>query len=195
MKSRFPVLALLVGSAAVLLTSHSAQAVPERLSQDAKDARARLAANSGGALVQRTREGSSFMSLRAGGSQPLMAASPATPATERARFFLSVYGAALGIHDPATQLGEQRVTTDVTGKQHVRMGQMHAGLPVFGGRLVVHMSDAGITGVGGVLIQGLDTVSPVAARELSALRAGALSYAGKLHRDARLSIASGRFVF
>jgi hypothetical protein len=181
--------------ALLLAVSGSAQALPERLSQDAKDARARLAANAGGALVQRTREGSSYMSLRSGGSRPLMAASPATPATERARFFLSVYGAALGIQDPARQLGEQRVTTDVTGKQHVHMGQVHAGLPVFGGRLVVHMGDAGITGVGGVLIQGLDQVSPVPARELSALRAGALGYAGKLHRGARLSIASGRYLF
>src|SRR6185295_507323 len=103
----------------LLAVSGSAQAVPERLSQDAKDARARLASNTGGALVQRSREGSSYMSMRAGGSRPLMAASPATPATERARFFLSVYGAALGIQDPASQLGEQRVTTDVTGKQHV----------------------------------------------------------------------------
>src|SRR5688572_25608607 len=58
----------------------TAQAVPERLSQDARDARARLAANAGGALVERGRKGSSYMSVRAAGARPLMVDNATVPA-------------------------------------------------------------------------------------------------------------------
>lgn len=184
----------LAAAVAAAFTTTTVAALPERLSQDAKDARARLVANAGGALVMNTRSDTASTMLRAAGAQPLMAASPATPAAERARFFLSVYGAALGVDDPATQLEAGRTTTDPTGKQHVRMGQVHRGVPVFGARLVVHMGEAGITAVNGVFIRNLENVSVVPERELAALRAGALTYAGKLYAGRPLSIQSGRYV-
>lgn len=172
----------------------TAHALPERLSQDAKDARARLVANTEGALAFNTRSDNASAMVRSKGARPLMAANPAAPAVERARFFLSVYGEAIGVADPAAQLEAPRVTRDFTGREHVRMGQVHRGFPVFGARLIVHMGDAGITGVNGVFVKNLDTVALTPQRELAALRAGALAYAGKLYGGRGLSIQSGRYV-
>ena len=184
-----PALAMALG-----LASGAAQAVPERLSRNPGDAISRLKANAGGELVREQRAKSAFTLLRARRGEHLMADGGVGTPEQRARFFLSVYGTALGIDDPAAQLESGRASTDLTGKKHVHLDQVHAGLPVFGARVAVHMTDAGITGVGGVFIKNLDTVSPVPTRALASLRTGALGYAGKLHRGASLAIQSGRYV-
>jgi len=185
-----------LAAAALLAASaiNSAQALPERPSASATEAVARLRSNTAGDLRRESRAESAYTLLRATGRQPLMVDNAAQAPGERAQFFLSIYGSALGIDDPAGQLRSRRVSTDVAGNQHVHLDQVHAGLPVFGARVVVHMNDTGISGVNGVFVRGLDGVSPVPARELGALRAGALTYAGKLHRGANLKIAGGRYV-
>jgi bacillolysin len=181
-------------AAAVALVPMIASAVPERPSANATEALARLKSNTAGEIKRNARADAAYTMLRANGARPLMADSGAQAPAERAQFFLSIYGAALGVDDPVAQLEPGRVSTDRGGGKHVHLAQTHAGLPVFGARLVVHMNDAGITGASGVFVRGLDRVPLVATRDLSALRAGALGYAGKLHRGARLSIESGRLL-
>ena len=101
--------------AALLLATGvgTAQALPERLSADAKDAVARLQANTGGALTHKARPTVAHTLLRAGGPQPLMADAGAGNPADRARLFLSIYGAALGIDQPAGQLALKRITRDL----------------------------------------------------------------------------------
>jgi bacillolysin len=182
-------LALVLGAA-----SGSAAALPERLSEDTADALARLRANAGGEMKRNVMADSGFAQLRAAGSQPLMAGVAGQTPVERAQNFLSIYGAAIGVDHAATQLRAFRGSTDASGKQHVHLRQVHDGVPVFGARVAVHMTDAGVTGVSGVFVKNLDAVSLEATRDVTALRAGALAYAGKLHRGANLSIKSGQFV-
>ena len=181
-------------AAAIALAPMIASAVPERPSANATEALARLKSNTAGELKRNARAEAAYTMLRASGARPLMVDNAGHTPDERARFFLSIYGAALGVEDVSAQLQSQRVSTDVAGKQHVHMDQVHAGLPVFGARLVVHMSGDGITGVNGVFVRGLDRAPSVPSRELGSLRTGALTYAGKLHRGANLKIASGRYV-
>ncbi len=58
-----------------------------------------------------------------------------------------------GVRDPEFQAFG--VKKDVDGLSHVRLRQMHQGFPVWGGDVVVHLSDAVIRGVAGNLATGL----------------------------------------
>lgn len=172
----------------------SAHALPERLSADAQDALARLKSNTGGALAHKARPSVAYTLLRAQPGRTLMADNAALPATDRARLFLSVYGAALGMDSPSGQVALQRVSRDPAGNAHVHLDQVHDGVPVLGARVVVHMNRAGITGVSGVFVPGLEGLSTEPARELSQLRAAALGLAAKHHPTRALRIDASRYV-
>src|SRR5688572_30192618 len=80
-------------------------------------------------------------------------AAPDPPA--RARAFLADFGALVGMsaaerHDLPVAVG--RVIRESSGASHVRLAQQHAGLPVIGAEIVVHMDDRGITGVNGTWV-------------------------------------------
>lgn len=179
--------------ALLLAASPAAHALPERLSQDREDALARLKSNTGGALSHTSRPTVAYAQLRAPAGTTLMADNPAARPADRARLFLSVYGAALGVDDPSGQLALKRVTRDPAGNLHVHLSQVHGGVPVFGARVIVHMNERGITGVNGtfVPVAGLSTAP---ARELGELRASALAAAGKHYPGRPLRIESGRYV-
>lgn len=179
--------------AVLLAVSTSAVALPERLSEDAGDALARLRANTGGELQHKARPTVAYTLLRAKGSRPLMADAGAGRPADRARLFLSIYGAALGMDDPSGQLALKRVTRDPAGNTHVHLSQVHDGVPVFGARVIVHMNRRGITGVNGTFVP-VDGVPTAPARGLSQLRASALALATKHHPTRTLRIEAGRFV-
>jgi bacillolysin len=186
-----PAVSFILGS---LLAAQAAHALPERLSVTRQDALARLEANAAGALDQRSRKAAAYGMVHAKGATPLMADNAHAAPAERALLFLSVYGAAFGVHSQAEQLGVQRVSRDDAGNSHVHLDQLHAGVPVFGARLVVHMNGAGITGANGVFLPDLASVSTTPARDIAALRAAALVAAGKKHPGRSLDIKSARWV-
>jgi bacillolysin len=178
---------------AALLVATAAGALPERASLSRADAVARLQANAGGQL-QRSGSGLTASTLlRAPRGQTLFTDGGAGRPVERAQLFLSLYGAALGVADPVAQLRLQRVSRDAAGNAHVHLDQFHDGVPVFGARLVVHLDRAGVTGVNGVVVPGLERM-PTAQLPLARLRESALAYARKFSDAASLRIESSRFV-
>jgi len=184
----------LAAAAAAALATTGALALPERISPSAEDATRRLAANAGGALVDRSRQGSAYRALRAPGARPLMGDDAAASPVDRAALFLSVYGAALGVQDPAAQLVVRRVSRDARDNRHVHFDQRQGGLPVFGARVVVHLGADGVRGVNGVFVPGVDRVDTEPTRTLADVRAAALAYGSKRHGGRALRVDSGRWV-
>jgi Zn-dependent metalloprotease len=80
--------------------------------------------------------------------------------------FVKSQAVALGLvpaHDDFTAMGN---FVGMDGQNHVRVQQMHGGIPVFGGDLVVHSNPAAFTGLGGNVLaglQGLDLVPQLSA--------------------------------
>ena len=179
-------------SAALLVTT-TAEALPERASATRAEALARLQANAGGTLQRQANPLTAYSMLRAERGRTLFADGGAGAPAERAQLFLSLHGAAVGVADPAADLRVQRVSRDAAGNTHVHLDQLHDGVPVLGARLVVHLNDAGVTGVNGVFVPGLQGV-PTAQLPLARLRAAALAYARKFGDAENLRIESGRFV-
>lgn len=104
---------------------------------------------------------------------------------DRARSFLAAHGALIGLADAERQalpVIPRGVVVDAAGRTHVRLAQTHAGLPVFGGEVVVHMDARGITAVSGTWIPGTDVDLAPAVDEAVATDA-ALAAASKLSRD------------
>lgn len=78
---------------------------------------------------------------------------------QRARSFLAAYGAAIGIDHPAAvdaTLQLREVATDPAGNHHVKLDQVHGGIPVFGARVVVHLNEHGVTAVNGHYVPAVD---------------------------------------
>ncbi len=74
---------------------------------------------------------------------------------QKAFGFLTDYGALFGITAAAQQLAVTRTTSDPAGSM-VRLGQRHAGKPVFNAGLIVNFNPAGrITAVSGTYVAGL----------------------------------------
>ncbi len=177
-----------------LFSCLNAWAVPERASLDGADAFARLTANAGGAVFLSSAQKDAYTMLQATGSQPLMADGGSGAPLARAQLFLSVYGAALGISDPLTQLSLRRISTDQKGYLHVHLGQVHDGLPVYGARVIVHMDDAGIVGVNGVFVRELPPVALAVPRSLTDLHRIAELEAAKSHPASVLETVGGSWV-
>ena len=180
--------------AGLCISSGAAMALPERLSGNAQDALTRLRSNAGGALQQRALPAKAYTRVHADAARTLMADNAFLKPADRARFFLSVYGAALGLSDSVQQLALNRISTDSAGNTHVHLDQVHGGLPVFGARVVVHMNGAGITGVNGVFVPGLENLSTAPTKDLSTLRAAALAYAAKFNPRRSLRIEGGQWL-
>jgi Zn-dependent metalloprotease len=58
--------------------------------------------------------------------------------------FLSAHGDLFRISDPASEFGPPAVERDVRNTTHVRIAQVHRGLPVFGGEMRVHVDGSGV---------------------------------------------------
>ncbi len=80
----------------------------------------------------------SFVSVGSGHGVVLNVATTA-PAAERAQAFLKGYGAAFGIADPSRARVVRTSGLDETGMEHVRLQQLHGGVPVTAGELTVHL--------------------------------------------------------
>ncbi|MDP3857230.1 MAG: M4 family metallopeptidase [Stagnimonas sp.] len=173
-----------------------AQALPARIAQSPEEALTLLTAATGGALTKSQRELDAYTAVQARGAKVLLADDATQTPVLRAKNFLSTYGVLPGVTDAINQLSLARVSKDFAGSTHVHLNQMQNGLAVFGGRMVVHMNGAGITGLSGVFVPGLESISATPAKEITYLRERGLVAARKLHPAVRnLAIESTRLMY
>lgn len=176
------------------LAAAPAHALPERASATAEDAVNRLRAAAGGTLRYVDSPSSAYAMVRAPRHAELFADGGAGAPEDRARLFLSLHGAALGVRDPEQQLVRQRVTRDAAGNRHVHLDQVHEGVPVLGARIVVHMNARGIYAANGVFVPNLESVDMTPAQDVATLRAAALANGAKRHPGATLQVEGGRWI-
>jgi len=88
----------------------------------------------------------SFVAANRG--HPLRLDVPASaPPSERALAFLGAYGKAFGIKDPSKVRVLRATPKDQVGMEHVRLQQLHEGIPVTAGELTVHLRGASVVSV------------------------------------------------
>jgi Zn-dependent metalloprotease len=105
---------------------------------------AALGRDAGGAVTVRRAERTGTVTFLTAAERPVpvRAADP----RQRARAFIDAYAPAFGLHDAGETeaVGAQR---DALGRDHVRLRQTHAGVPVTGAELTVHLAEDGVTAV------------------------------------------------
>lgn len=178
------------------ISAFSAVALPNRIAASATEALQLLGTSSGGALTSALRANDAFAAVHALPGAVLVADGASLTPLARAQNFLASYGAIAGVRNPVNQLVLKRLSTDRAGITHVHLDQVQVGLPVFGARLVVHMTAQGIVGVNGVFIPGLESVSTTPAKDIAFLRDRAFVATRKLHPEvSNLSVESSRLMF
>ena len=181
---------------ALAVAAFGAHALPARIAQSPDEALKLLSAAAGGSLSQSQRALDAYTAVHAIGTKVLLADDATVAPVLRAKNFLAAYGVLPGVTDAVNQLSLSRVSKDFAGNTHVHLNQMQNGLAVFGSRLVVHMNNAGVTGVSGVFIPGLESISATPAKEISFLRERGLLAAHKLHpKVENLKIESTRLMY
>jgi Zn-dependent metalloprotease len=180
-------------------TAAIGQQAPAPSSGAASDAAAIPQANEALANLQRTAqaqivtqvapETGAYTFVRTEGAGVLAADHPLAKPEDRARVFLGANGALLGMSEaerskaadpdaatnasrPVSELVVARVLTDGIGATHVRFNQIYGGLKVFGGEVIVHMNDRGITAVNGNFIPNITVdTRPALTEEMAAQKA------------------------
>lgn len=99
------------------------------------------------------------------------AAAPEAAAEAAARQFMAAYGPVFGLQGRPGELEVLRAAVREDGRSYVRFQQTAAGVPVFGGELVVQVSPAG--GVEAVIGKALPNLPPPAQPALTAAEAQA----------------------
>jgi bacillolysin len=88
-------------------------------------------------------------------SLPLKAREAGSP-EDTARQFLARYGPLFGLQDAGRELEVLRVATRDRGRTFVRFQQVHQGVPVFGGELIVQLDEDGnVVSASGEILPGL----------------------------------------
>jgi hypothetical protein len=91
-----------------------------------------------------------FVGFDPGHSPDIPQARAAGPGGPRGRAYLGVYARGFGLDDPANQLSLAGTNTMASGRSSVRFQQVHQGVPVFAGELVVNTDDDGnLTSING----------------------------------------------
>jgi Zn-dependent metalloprotease len=128
--------------------------------QDAvvEEVRSQLRAASGGDVrVTQSRETGLAVAMSAARGREIRV--PGRTAEERARTFMSRFGGAFGVRGDAASLAAVRVRErDAVGMDHVRLQQMHQGVPVTGAELSVHLRGNGVASVNGKTVGDLELV-------------------------------------
>lgn len=137
---------LIVALAVLPATSRSDDRTAPAATRRAIDALARAA---GGPVQVRLAPGTetaAFVSAAPGSGIPVPAAAKA-PAAERARAFLGMHGAALGLSATDEAVVERVSGTDEAGMEHVRLLQTVRGVPVTGTRINITLRNAAVAAV------------------------------------------------
>ena len=124
-------------------------------------------------------------------------------ADQRAFGFVDLYGASFGLADRSQVRLLRAPAVDQLGVTHVRLQQLHKGVPVTGGELVVHLKGSRVMAANGLVVSGLpDVVSPAlsaaaagnAARQLIAKQRAGES-AGARYSEPRLEVFNRSILF
>ncbi|MGH9894522.1 MAG: M4 family metallopeptidase, partial [bacterium] len=110
-------------------------------------------------------------------------------ASERALAFLGAYGKAFGIGDPSRFRVLRATLKDQVGMEHVRLQQLHKGIPVTAGELSVHLRGASVVSVLAKTLPDpadLETTPEIGAGEAGAI-VSELLREKRLIQDAELS--------
>ena len=154
----------------------------------------RLTTATEGAINQVVRPRQQYSAVIATGDRPLLAIDNALEPVERATTFLTEFGGVMGVDSPSEQLKLNRLSVDGAGRTHVHLDQFHAGIPVFGARMVVHLDEIGATGVSGVFLEGLNGLDVAPTKATANIETTALALTRKHHPGANPRIASSRLV-
>jgi Zn-dependent metalloprotease len=107
-------------------------------------------------LQEDARTGRATFAARQGQSQGLALGLPAgMSATARALAFVDRHGAAFGLARRADAAVAGPPTVDALGIEHVRLRQLHQGVPVAGAELLVHLSGDRVVGANGEIVDRL----------------------------------------
>ena len=110
------------------------------------------------------------------GSGVLVPDSGAIEPTDRALSFLTAYGAAFGLRS-AADLALEATLSDELQMDHVRFQQLHQGVRVTGGELIVHLRGNRVVAANGKVVPDLEEISVtpmIAAHEALAATTGVL---------------------
>lgn len=154
-----------------------------------------LRSNAGQKLSYRTDINSAYVMLRATDTAPLLEDTTDAEPQSRAMGFLNQFGGVIGLNDAVSETRVQRVSVDRAGNTHVHLDQIHNGLSVFGARIVVHMNNAGITGLSGVFIPELDALNQAQTIAVEDLEAAALRNVAKTYTESDLDVLSSRAIY
>lgn len=131
----------------------AAQAAENR--ESPAEAAARLSGVMGGNVTVRFSEATGAARFVSAGEDATIPVTGGATAQDRAFAFFEQWGTLFGVSDARAELVVSRVdATD--GATTVRMGQRHAGLPVFSGEMLVHLDAASnVTAANGTFVPGL----------------------------------------
>ncbi len=90
-----------------------------------------------------------------------VASSPDAKPEERALMFLTAHGAAFGLKGRSDVQVRRVQRSDEVGMDHVRLQQVHKGVPVTAGELMVHLRGANVASASGKTLSGLDAIDTV----------------------------------
>ena len=97
-----------------------------------------------------------------------------------AEAFLAEHGKAFGLKDPKRELFLKSQETDSLGMIHLRYGQEHLGVPVYGGEVIVHEGpDYTVKSVNGAIVSGIKVSSRPKLKEKEAIKAAEKIWLGK----------------
>ena len=83
---------------------------------------------------------------------------PGASAETRAMAFISGYGKAFGINDAKQVKAIKTSGKDEVGMEHVRLQQLHKGIPVAAGEMTVHLRNSSVLSVLSKTLPGLETL-------------------------------------
>ncbi|MBK8816333.1 MAG: M4 family metallopeptidase [Methylococcaceae bacterium] len=86
---------------------------------------------------------------------------PGSSADQRATEFMSSYGKAFGISSIKNLKTTKKSAKDEVGMEHVRMQQMHNGIPITAGELTLHMKGNNVTSVNAKTLVGIDNLNTI----------------------------------
>jgi len=164
------IIGIVVGLILATLPCLSAAAVAQALFDDPVSNAIDRMSQAAGAPVETSRSPVNglvtFMSTR---TAPIGVALPATANAEaRARVFLHAHGHAFGIDAPGDAAHVRSRGPDAFGTEHARFQQLHRGVPVTGGEIMVHLRGARAVGVNAKILdlpEPVDTNPTVSADE------------------------------
>jgi len=138
-RRRLPVaftLAVLLGS---VMTVVHAQSVGEALSAEQRTTVKSLRSLGARVSFHRQTGKTNFISSDRHAYLTVPGASPAQPSQESALAFARTYGPLFGLKEPAVELTVMRESRNSAGGPSVHFQQVHQGVPVIGGELIVNM--------------------------------------------------------